>query len=354
MFRRSCSAFGRTLTTRPFRHVCPTPRLFSHAADGEEVCDFGTYSVILPEEPFVFGVSHIAPRPVPPSIRVPPYIGSSGHDVAPTGDSIIELGGEEEARVRRAGALASRVRDFAGSLVKVGVTTNAIDAAVHEYIVARGAYPSPLRYKGFPKSCCTRYLPCSIDHIVLIFDSINNVIAHGIPDDRPLEDGDIINIDITIFLDGYHGDTSETFLVGDVDPEGRVLCAVTSNALKAGIAACGPGKPFKAIGQAIHHYLADNRSQLGMDFCVSQQFTGHGIGTAFHAKPWILHSYNEEPGIMKPGHCFTIEPSIIQGKDPKGWVFPDGWTTSTKNCARSAQAEHMILVTGSGADILTL
>ncbi|KAK0207102.1 methionyl aminopeptidase [Desarmillaria ectypa] len=304
----------------------------------EEAYDFGTYSVILPEEPFVFGVSHIAPRPVPPSIRVPPYI-DGGHDVTPADDGIITLDGEEEARVRRAGALASKVREFAGSLVKVGVTTNAIDAAVHEYIVARGAYPSPLRYKGFPKSCCT---------------SINNIIAHGIPDDRPLEDGDIINIDITVYLDEYHGDTSETFLVGDVDAEGRVLCAVTSGALKAGIAACGPGKPFKGIGQAIHYYVAGSRSQLGMDFCISQQFTGHGIGTAFHTKPWIFHSYNEEPGIMKPGHCFTIEPSIIQGTDPKGWLFPDGWTTSTENCARSAQAEHMILITESGADILTL
>ncbi|KAK0499470.1 methionyl aminopeptidase [Armillaria luteobubalina] len=340
MFQRPCSVLAKTLTTRPFRHVSPTSkqkRLFSHA-DLEETYDFGTYSVIFPEEPFVFGVSHIAPKPVPPPIPMPPYVGS-GHDVTSAGDSIITLGSEEEARVRRAGALASKVREFAGSLVKVGVTTNAIDAAVHEYIIARGAYPSPLRYKGFPKSCCT---------------SINNVIAHGIPDDRPLEDGDIINIDITVYLDGYHGDTSETFLVGDVDAEGRVLCAVTSNALKAGIAACGPGKPFRAIGQAIHHYLAGSSSQLGMDFCISQQFTGHGIGTDFHSKPWILHSYNEEPGIMKPGHCFTIEPSIIQGTDPKGWIFPDGWTTSTENCARSAQAEHMILITESGADILTL
>ncbi|KAK0243408.1 methionyl aminopeptidase [Armillaria nabsnona] len=300
------------------------------------VYDFGTYSVIFPEEPFVFGVSHIAPKPVPPSIPAPPYVGS-GHDVAPAGDSIVTLGGEEEARARRAGALASKVREFAGSLVKVGVTTNTIDAAVHEYIVARGAYPSPLRYKGFPKSCCTsRLFP------------LHNLGCFSFLSSRPLEDGDIINIDITVYLDGYHGDTSETFLVGDVDAEGRVLCAVTSNALKAGIAVCGPGKPFRAIGQAIHYYLSRSSESLGMDLCISQQFTGHGIGTAFHAKPWILHSYNEEPGIMKPGHCFTIEAF------PKGWIFPDGWTTSTENCARSAQAEHTILITESGADILTL
>jgi len=176
---------------------------------------------------------------------------------------------------------------------------------------------------------------------------VNNVLVHGIPDDRPLEDGDILNIDVTVYLNGYHGDTSRTFLVGDVDEEGRDLIGVTSEALEAGIAVCGPGKPFKAIGKAIHDF-ADKRG-----YSVSSQFTGHGIGEVFHRAPWILHHRNEEPGIMLPGHCFTIEPCLIQGSNPRGWIFPDGWTASTENCARSAQKEHMVLITEHAAEVIT-
>jgi len=181
-------------------------------------------------------------------------------------------------------------------------------------------------------------------------------MVHGIPDDRRLEDGDIINIDITVYLNGYHGDTSQTFLVGDVDAKGQSLVAATTHALHAGISACGPGLPFKQIGQAIHD--ATHKSRLTnideeIPFSISPQFTGHGIGTDFHKPPWIFHDVNDEPGVMVPGDCFTIEPCIVQGTQPRGWIFPDGWTTSTENCARSAQAEHMILITESGADVLT-
>ncbi|KAJ4490660.1 methionyl aminopeptidase [Lentinula aciculospora] len=292
--------------------------------------DFGLYSVILPEEPFVFGVSHIKPRAVPNHIIRPLYArsglisGKDMHNDVEDADGKLPLGGDPERKLRSVASLARDVREYAGSLVKVGVTTNAIDAAVHEYIISRGAYPSPLMYNGFPKSCCTS---------------------------RPLEDGDIINIDVTVYLNGFHGDTSKTWLVGDVDKPGRLLCDMTNNALEAGIAACGPGRPFKNIGRAIHALIEPQYH--GMDFCVSPAFSGHGIGSVFHRKPWILHHLNDEPGVMLPGHCFTIEPAIIQGTHPTSWIFPDGWTASTENCARSAQAEHMVLITDSGAEVLT-
>ncbi|KAI0254876.1 methionyl aminopeptidase [Lactifluus subvellereus] len=298
---------------------------------------FGTYSVILPPEPFVFGVSHIAQRPVPTHIPRPSYMTSPTRDGQSTlngasDDGRIRLGSSREPRLRQAARLAREVLEYAGTLVKVGSTTDALDAAIHEYIVTRSAYPSPLGYSGFPKACCT---------------SVNNVVVHGIPDDRPLEDGDIVNIDITVYLNGYHGDTSRTFLVGNVDEAGRDLVNATNDALEAGIAVCGLGQPFKFIGKAIHD-LADQRG-----YSVSSQFTGHGIGEVFHRSPWILHHRNEEPGIMLPGHCFTIEPCLIQGSNPRSWIFPDGWTASTENCARSAQKEHMVLITDHGAEVIT-
>lgn len=312
------------------------------SSDGADVSEsddefFGIYSVILPPEPFVFGVTHIAQRPVPSHVPRPPYVTPSSRPhgrgaTSTSGDGRIQLGSSGERRLRSAARLARNVLEYAGTLVKVGSTTDALDAAIHEYIVAHSAYPSPLGYSGFPKACCT---------------SVNNVIAHGIPDDRSLEDGDIVNIDITVYLDGYHGDTSRTFLVGNVDEAGKELVATTSDALDAGIAVCGPGQPFKFIGQAIHD-LADRRG-----YSVSSQFTGHGIGEVFHRSPWILHHRNEEPGTMMPGHCFTIEPCLIQGSNPRGWIFPDGWTASTENCARGAQKEHMILITEDGAEVIT-
>lgn len=212
------------------------------------------------------------------------------------------------------------------------MTTNSIDAAIHKFIIAHQAYPSPLLYKGFPRSCCT---------------SVNNVVSHGIPDDRPLEDGDIVNIDVTVYLNGYHGDTSSTFLVGDVDEPGRDLVQMTNATLEAGIDACGPGRPFNCIGKAIFEVVRNTRHS------VCPAFAGHGIGTVFHRPPWIYHTLNEEPGVMLPGHCFTIEPSLVQGSNPSVWIVPDGWTASTENCARSAQAEHMILITETGVDVLT-
>ncbi|EGN94988.1 hypothetical protein SERLA73DRAFT_187263 [Serpula lacrymans var. lacrymans S7.3] len=332
--------------------------------------DFGDYSIILPPEPFIWGVSHITPRNVPASIRHPSYATDpelSRFCLEPDswkeqfhGDGRIQLGGEEEECLRRAAHLARDVLGYAGSLVRSGITTNAIDAAVHEYILSRGAYPSPLLYAGFPRSCCT---------------SVNNVVVHGIPDDRPLESGDIVNIDITVYLNGYHGDTSMTFEVGNVDSQGQALIRQTTLALEAGIRMCGPGQPFSGIGKAIWEcvngvrsvqdphdissgdldksstsYLSSSPEQT---YSICQAFSGHGIGRDFHRTPWIYHTPNEEPGVMRSGHCFTIEPAIIQGPNASTWIFPDGWTASTENCARSAQAEHMILITEDGAEVLT-
>ncbi|KAF8549853.1 methionyl aminopeptidase [Imleria badia] len=313
----------------------------------DEEASFGSYSVILPEEPFVWGVSHISPRLVPSNIRQPLYARTQAEDQntpdafserSHKDDSRIRLGSEEETKLRTSSKLARKVRDFAGTLVRPGVTTNSIDAAIHDFIVTHGAYPSPLLYSGFPRSCCT---------------SINNVVAHGIPDNRPLEDGDIINIDITVYLDGYHGDTSQTFLVGAVDQPGRDLVSMTNAALQAGIRACGPGRPFNSIGQAIHELVRNT------PYSVCNAFSGHGIGRVFHQPPWIYHTLNDEPGMMRPGHCFTIEPCIVQGSKPQIWIFPDGWTASTEasnpcgNCARSAQAEHMVLIMETGVEVLT-
>ncbi|KAH7922054.1 methionyl aminopeptidase [Leucogyrophana mollusca] len=327
------------LSTRIFSRTYTSPVIKD--ADGTE--DFGDYSIILPEEPFVWGVSHIKSRSVPQQIARPVYAQPNAlrqsevsSETKTTevyrGDGRIVLGSGEESRLRRAAKLASKVRDFAGTLVKPGVTTNAIDAAVHDFIIAHNAYPSPLLYSGFPRSCCT---------------SVNNVVSHGIPDGRPLQNGDIINIDITVFLDGYHGDTSQTFLVGDVDHLGQHLVHATNDALEAGIRACGPGRPFKGIGQAIHDLTRKS------PYSVCSAFAGHGIGTVFHRPPWIYHTLNEEPGTMLPGHCFTIEPCLVQGSNAAVWIFPDGWTASTENCARSAQAEHMVFITDTGADVLT-
>lgn len=332
----------RTQCARWLHHVGPIRHPSSTQAD-DEYEHFGSYEVILPKEPFVWGVSHIKVRHVPVAIPRPLYA-QKHRDMAQDhaepdvpepyeGDGRIQLSSIEEKKLRESAKLASKVCQYASGLVKPGITTNSIDEAIHEFILAHNAYPSPLLYAGFPRSCCT---------------SVNNIVVHGIPDDRPLVDGDIVNIDVTVYLNGYHGDTSQTFLVGEVDEPGRDLVKITNAALETGIGVCGPGRPFRDIGLAIHKLIQEIP---GYSVCTS--FSGHGIGTVFHRPPWIYHTVNDEPGTMLPGHCFTIEPSIIQGSNPRVWVFPDGWTASTENCARSAQAEHMVLITESGADVLT-
>uniref|UniRef100_A0A1D2A5U4 Methionine aminopeptidase n=2 Tax=Auxenochlorella protothecoides TaxID=3075 RepID=A0A1D2A5U4_AUXPR len=269
------------------------------------------------------------PRPVPPHIVRPPYVSRSG---TPDWDSRPQIQDAEGlVRMRAACNLAARVLRLAGSLVAPGVTTDEIDAAVHEATIAAGAYPSPLSYGTFPKSVCT---------------SVNECICHGIPDSRPLQEGDILNIDVTVYLDGYHGDTSAMFTVGEVAPEARALCEATHEALHAAIALCGPGVPFKALGGAIQA-VADAHG-----FGVVRGFCGHGVGKVFHSYPTILHYKNREGGRMVPGMTFTIEPMLTQGS-AKERYWKDGWTAVTTDGGLSAQYEHSLHITHEGVEILT-
>lgn len=236
------------------------------------------------------------------------------------------------ARMRLAGQAAAEVLSAVGAAVAPGVTTDELDALAHEECIKRGGYPSPLNYHGYPKSLCT---------------SVNEVICHGIPDSRPLVDGDIVNLDVTIFLDGVHGDTNATFAVGQVDEASQRLIEVTRQCLDGGIAAVTPGRPLSDIGQAIEDIAYRHR------YSVVRAFVGHGIGETFHAEPQVLHYYDPETRtIMQPGMTFTIEPMIAMGT----WrhlVWDDGWTAVTADGRRTAQFEHTLVVTRDGADVLT-
>jgi methionyl aminopeptidase len=200
---------------------------------------------------------------------------------------------EEIEKMRAAGRVAREVLDIAGRAVQVGVSTDEIDALVHEETLKRGAYPSPLNYHGFPKSCCT---------------SVNEVICHGIPDDRRLESGDIINLDITCYLDGYHGDCSEMFVAGEADAAAKRLIQTTYDCWVSAMEFVKPGRDYKDIGAIIEDYVVPRGFSTVRNFC------GHGIGSVFHTNPNIYHYKNSEPnGQMAVGHTFTIEPMICEG-----------------------------------------
>ncbi|XP_064018858.1 methionine aminopeptidase 1D, mitochondrial isoform X2 [Pogoniulus pusillus] len=214
---------------------------------------------------------------------------------------------------------------------KVGMTTEEIDSIVHHEIIRQNAYPSPLGYGGFPKSVCT---------------SVNNVVCHGIPDGRPLQDGDIINIDVTVYYNGYHGDTSETFLVGNVDKSGQKLVEVARKCRDEAIAACRPGAPFSVIGNTI-----SSVAQRG-GFQVCPFFIGHGIGSYFHGHPEVWHHANDSDLLMEEGMAFTVEPIIMEGS-PEFKILTDKWTAISVDNKRSAQFEHTIVITSEGAEILS-
>jgi methionyl aminopeptidase len=234
--------------------------------------------------------------------------------------------------MRRAGAVAAEVLRLAGEFVRPGITTDEIDVYVHDLCVERNAYPSPLNYNGFPKSVCT---------------SANEVICHGIPDSRVLQDGDILNIDVTTYIGGVHGDTNATFFVGDVDPSSRHLVQVTEECMWLGIEAVQPGRPLSDIGRAIETHAKKHR------YGVVRSFIGHGIGEQFHSDLQVLHYYDERANtIMRPGMTFTIEPMITLG----AWqhrMWDDDWTAVTTDGKRTAQFEHTVLVTDDGYDVLT-
>src|SRR4051795_8423570 len=269
-------------------------------------------------------------RPVPTSIPRPEYVDRPAprrYDGPEVKDA------RTIAAIREASRLAARAMAEVEAHIAPGVTTDELDRIGHEYLVDHGAYPSTLGYKGFPKSLCS---------------SINEVICHGIPDSRVIEDGDIVNIDITAYLDGVHGDTNATFLAGDVATETRALVEHTREALDRAIKAVKPGRRVNVVGRVIEAYA----KRFG--YGVVREFTGHGIGTAFHSGLIIPHyddpRFDDE---IRPGMTFTIEPMLNLGTHE--WVmWGDGWTVVTADGRRSAQFEHTLLVTDDGAEILPL
>ncbi|TKC48697.1 hypothetical protein EI555_002885, partial [Monodon monoceros] len=276
-------------------------------------------------------------RPVPSYIQRPDYadhpLGMSESEQALKGTSQIKLLSSEDIEgMRLVCRLAREVLDIAADMIKPGVTTEEIDHAVHLACIARNCYPSPLNYYNFPKSCCT---------------SVNEVICHGIPDRRPLQEGDIVNVDITLYRNGYHGDLNETFFVGDVDEGARKLVQTTYECLMQAIDAVKPGVRYRELGNIIQKHAQAN------GFSVVRSYCGHGIHKLFHTAPNVPHyAKNKAVGVMKAGHVFTIEPMICEG----GWqdeTWPDGWTAVTRDGKRSAQFEHTLLVTDTGCEILT-
>jgi methionyl aminopeptidase len=270
-------------------------------------------------------------RSVPESIARPEYVGKTapakftGSDVKSPAQ--IEL-------IRASGRIAAKAIELVGKHALPGVTTDELDRIGHEFIISQGAYPSTLGYRGFPKSICS---------------SINEVICHGIPDNTTLQDGDIVNIDITAYLDGFHGDSNQTFLVGNVRPEVTALVDHTRIALERGIAAVAPGRKVNVIGRTIESYA--RRFGYG----VVRDYTGHGIGESFHSGLIIPH-YDSAPLYdteMQVGMVFTIEPMLTLGGYE--WdIWPDDWTIVTKDKSITAQFEHTLVVTELGAEILTL
>ena len=269
-------------------------------------------------------------RTVPAAIERPEYVGRPGPR-AWTGSDVLD--DETVARVRVASRIAAAALAEVGRHVAPGVTTDELDAVGHQFLLDAGAYPSTLGYRGFPKSLCT---------------SLNEVICHGIPDSTVIEDGDIVNVDITAYIGGVHGDTNATFLAGDVDDESRLLVERTQEALARGIKAVVPGREINVIGRVIEKY-ADR-----FGYGVVRDYTGHGVGPAFHTGLVIPH-YDAAPGydrLIEPGMVFTIEPMLDLGT-PDWRMWDDGWTVVTADGRRSAQFEHTLLVTETGAEILT-
>ena len=270
-------------------------------------------------------------RAVPAQIARPEYVGKKG-PAKFTGSDVKTP--EQIERIRRAGRLAAQATELVGEHAKPGVTTDELDRIAHDFLIRNGAYPSTLGYRGYPKSICS---------------SLNEVICHGIPDDTVLEDGDILNIDITAYLDGMHGDTNKTFLIGNVRPEVRDLVERTHEALMRGMNAALPGRQINIIGRAIESYA----KRFG--YGVVRDFTGHGVGEAFHSGLIIPHydsapMYSDE---IKVGMVFTIEPMLTLGTHD--WdVWADDWTVTTKDKSWTAQFEHTIAITENGPEILTL
>ncbi len=269
-------------------------------------------------------------RPVPEGIERPHYADTGGGSRRDEPDvkapEVIDA-------MRRTGRAAAAILATTGAAVAPGVTTDELDAVCHQACLDADGYPSPLNYNGYPKSLCT---------------SVNEVICHGIPDDRPLRDGDIVNLDVTLFREGVHGDTNATFLVGTVDERSQALVRVTRECLDRAIDEVRPGRPLSVIGRAIQDHAEAN------GFGVVRSFIGHGVGREFHSDLQVLHYYDPRAStVIEPGMTFTIEPMITMG----AWqhrLWDDGWTAVTVDGRRTAQFEHTLLVTDDGVEVLTV
>ena len=274
------------------------------------------------------------PLEIPAHIIQPEYVSIPYGIPTPVGKQIEIKTKDQITRVRASCRLVRDVMDSIAAHLVPGLASADLDSLIHEAIVARGAYPSPLKYRNYPRSCCI---------------SVNNVVCHGIPDSRPFRDGDIVSVDVTAYFDGHHGDHCRTFLVGDgVDDAGRRLVKGAEECRDAGISVCAPGVPFYQIGAAIEAKAED------LGFTVVPYFNGHGIGHYFHGPPDVKHYANSSPrDVMRPGMIFTVEPVICEGDGDQIKVLDDGWTAVTIDESRAAQFEHTVLITEDGVEALT-
>jgi len=308
----------------------PTPQFWSWSRPPPV-----TFSIVLPASPrspaALARAARQAVAALPPQIPRPDYALTGRPDKRLLPAEPVRWGGRELVRIREAARLAASILREVGDAVQPGVTTKQLDMLARELFTIHGAFPSALNFHGFPASIST---------------SVNNVAAHGIPDSRPLQEGDIVNVDCAAFLAGFHGDCSDTFAVGEVDTHAEKLVGVARNCLAAGVAACGPGRPLTGIGRAVHN----TARRAGCS--VVPLFLGHGIGDFYHGQPEVYHSLNNYPGTMKPGMVFTIEPVVSEG-DRRVRILEDGWTAVTVDNSRTAQAEHTVLITETGVEILS-
>lgn len=316
-----------------FKKNWPTHKLVHKAVEDTLPKTFPGFEFTGPQRPY----AQSPIRKVPEHIKRPDYADHpegypAGEYASKVALSIKALRPAEIEGMRLACKYAREVLDEAARAVAVGVTCDEIDRVVHEACIARNCYPSPLNYRNFPKSCCT---------------SVNEVICHGIPDMYRLKDGDIVNLDISVYHNGYHGDVNETFLVGTVDEAGVKLVRATAECLQLAIEACKPGFRYRDVGTII------SKHAHAAGLSVVRTYCGHGINDLFHTTPSIPHyAKNKAVGVMQPGHTFTIEPMINEGV----WQdvhWPDGWTATTKDGKRSAQFEHTLLITDTGCEVLT-
>ncbi|EGN92469.1 hypothetical protein SERLA73DRAFT_147207 [Serpula lacrymans var. lacrymans S7.3] len=327
----------------PSRMECPTCNKLGIRGSffcGQECfkANYGTYNPYIDYD-YTGSMRPVYPlsptRTVPDHIPRPDYAedGVPRLEIKQTGQPPRILSIEEQEKLRTACRLAREVLDLAASHVRPGVTTDAIDVIVHEAILARNAYPSPLNYRNYPKSVCT---------------SVNEVICHGIPDQRKLKEGDIINIDVTVYYDGFHGDVNETYPVGKVDTESAKVIKTTRECLDEAIKICKPGALIRDIGKVIEPIARANGCST------VRSYTGHGINDLFHTAPNIPHySKNKAVGTMKAGMAFTIEPMINLGPNWDVAHWNDSWTATTIDGKKSAQFEDTLLITETGVEVLT-